>query len=95
MVYPKISIITVVYNAKSALQKTLDSIKQVRYPNKEVIIIDGGSTDGTKSVIEKNYLDISMWISEKDNGIYDAMNKAINMATGEFIWFMKIGRAHV
>ena len=91
MVYPKVSIITVVYNAKSALQKTLDSIKQVRYPNKEVIIIDGGSTDGTKSVIEKNYLDISMWISEKDNGIYDAMNKAINIATGEFIWFMNAG----
>ena len=91
MVYPKISIITVVYNAKSALQKTLDSVKRIQYPDKEIIIVDGGSTDGTKSVIEANYLDITMWVSEKDRGIYDAMNKALSMATGEFVWFLNAG----
>lgn len=91
MNFPKVSIITVVYNAKNALQVTIESVKQVQYPNKEVIIIDGGSTDGTKDVIEKNYLDITMWVSEKDNGIYDAMNKALRMSTGDYVWFVNAG----
>ena len=88
---PKISIITVVYNAKELLSKTLDNIIAIDYPNKEIIVIDGGSTDGTKDVIISKSLDIQLWISEKDNGIYDAMNKGLRMATGDYIWYINAG----
>lgn len=91
MNFPKVSIITVVYNSKKSLATTLESIKKIQYPNKEIIIVDGNSSDGTKEIIEKNYLDISKWISEPDSGIYDAMNKGIGLSTGEFIWFINAG----
>lgn len=88
---PKVSIITVVYNSKLPLEKTLENIFAIDYPNKEIIVIDGGSTDGTKQVIEQNSLHIDQWISENDNGIYDAMNKALRIATGEYVWFINAG----
>ncbi len=84
----KISIITAVYNNKSHLQDAIDSVYNQTYNNIEYIIIDGNSTDGTLDLIKKNAHKISKWISEKDNGIYDALNKGIELASGEIIGFL-------
>jgi len=91
IILPKVSIITVVYNNKINLSKTIDAIRQLSFRNIEYIIIDGGSTDGTKDVIEANRDFITTAVSEKDNGIYDAMNKGLNLATGEYVWFVNAG----
>ena len=88
---PLISIVTVVYNGKVFLEETILSIINQTYKNIEYIIIDGGSTDGTVDIIKKYENKISYWISEKDNGIYDAMNKGIKKSTGEWINFMNAG----
>lgn len=88
---PTVSIITVVYNNKENFIKTLVSVKTQDYSNIEYIVIDGGSTDGTLDVIKQNENVINKWISEPDKGIYDAMNKGINLATGDFIWFLNGG----
>lgn len=87
----KISIITVVYNNKNNFIRTLDNIRNQTYRNIEYVVIDGGSTDGTVKIIEDNNDFIDKWISEKDEGIYDAMNKGIDIATGEYICFMNAG----
>ncbi len=91
MLKPKVSIITVVYNAKKALEKTINNIKQLRYENIDYIIVDGGSTDGTVSVIKENEQYVSQWISEPDKGLYDAMNKGLNMVTEGYVWFINAG----
>jgi len=88
---PLITIITVTYNVEKSLQKTIDSIRSQTYKNIEYIIIDGQSSDQTINIIKKNKHYISKWISKKDNGIYDAMNKGINFANGEWINFMNSG----
>lgn len=88
---PKISIVTVTYNAESILEKTILSVINQDYDNIEYIVIDGGSTDGTIEVIKKHQDKISFWLSEPDKGIYDAMNKGINRATGDWINFMNAG----
>ena len=80
-----VSIITVVYNGEQYLQQTINSVLNQTYKNIEYIIIDGGSTDGTIDIINSNELKISKWISEPDKGLYDAMNKGIQMAKGELI----------
>jgi len=82
---PLISIITVVYNGEKYLEQTILSVISQNYDNIEYIIIDGGSTDGTLDIIKKYDEQIDYWISETDNGIYDAMNKGIKLAQGEFI----------
>ena len=88
---PKVSVITVVYNAVELLERTIRNIRSQTYPNIEFIIIDGGSTDGTLDIIN-NYADlISYWISEPDKGLYDAMNKGLKAATGDFVWFINAG----
>ena len=84
----KISIIIVTYNAAKTLQKCLDSIYNQRYPNLEIIIIDGASTDGTVNILEENSSKIYFWLSEKDAGIYDAMNKALDYFTGSWVYFL-------
>lgn len=89
--FPLISIITVVYNASSDLESTILSVINQTYPNIEYIIIDGGSTDGTIDIIRKYNDHITYCISEPDNGIYDAMNKGIDRATGVWLNFMNAG----
>jgi len=88
---PLISIITVVYNGSAFIEKTIKSILDQTYPNIEYIIIDGASTDGTIDIIKKYELKIGRWISEPDTGLYHAMNKGINLATGEYLWFINAG----
>lgn len=82
---PTVSIITVCFNSEKTIEDTLKSVTQQNYPNIEYIVIDGGSTDNTLAIINKFRSKISVLISEKDNGIYDAINKGIALATGEII----------
>ena len=91
MNYPLVSIITVSYNAVSTIEETINSIINQTYINIEYIIIDGGSNDGTIEIIKRYANKISYWISEPDKGIYDAMNKGIKLAKGEWINFMNCG----
>jgi len=88
---PKVSIITVTYNAENFLEKTIQSVLTQTYENIEYIIIDGGSKDGTLDLIKKYEGSIDFWKSEKDEGLYDAMNKGIKYSTGEYLWFMNAG----
>jgi glycosyltransferase involved in cell wall biosynthesis len=85
---PLISIITVVLNNEKYIQKTLDSIFKQTYKNYELIVIDGGSEDNTLNIIKKNRKKINFWISEKDKGIYDAFNKGLKYASGDYIGFV-------
>lgn len=88
---PLISVITVSYNAGETIKETILSVINQESNNYEYIIVDGGSTDGTLDVI-KTYEDkVELWISESDNGIYDAMNKGIKLAKGEYICFINSG----
>lgn len=87
----KISIVTISYNCVSEIEKTITSVLSLDYSNVEYIVIDGGSNDGTKEVIERYVDGIDYWVSEPDGGIYNAMNKGIDVATGEWIIFMNSG----
>lgn len=88
---PIISIITVTYNAARVLEPTIQSIIRQTFSQYEYIIIDGGSTDGTLDIIRKYAPHIHYRISEPDKGLYDAMNKGLQAARGEYIWFMNAG----
>jgi glycosyltransferase involved in cell wall biosynthesis len=88
---PLITIITVVYNGIETIEQTILSVVNQTYSNIEYIIIDGYSNDGTINIIKKHESKIAYWISESDKGIYDAMNKGIEKATGEWINFMNSG----
>lgn len=87
----KLSIITVNYNDKAGLEKTIESVVCQTYADYEYIIIDGGSADGSYDVIKQYEDQISYWVSERDKGIYNAMNKAIDVAQGEYCIFMNAG----
>ena len=88
---PLITVITVVLNAGKQLEKTIESVLYQKYPNIEYIIIDGGSKDETLDIIKKYEDYIDYWVSEKDNGIYDAMNKGIKVAMGQGLLFLNSG----
>jgi glycosyltransferase involved in cell wall biosynthesis len=88
---PFISIITVVFNAAALLEKTIQGISAQTNKNFEYLVIDGGSKDGTIDIIRKYPNVITKWTSEPDNGLYDAMNKGLKMASGEFVWFINAG----
>lgn len=88
---PVISIITVTFRAESLLEGTIQSVLAQDYPAIEFIIVDGGSTDGTLEIARKYQSKIAKLISEPDKGIYDAMNKGIQLATGEYVVFMNAG----
>ncbi|NVC63394.1 glycosyltransferase [Vibrio sp. 05-20-BW147] len=81
----KVSIITVCYNSAKTLEDTIVSVASQDYENIEYIIIDGGSTDRTNEIIEKYSDNIDVYLSEKDEGLYDAMNKGIKLAQGDVI----------
>ena len=85
---PIITIIMAVYNGASTLQRCLDSVRSQTYPHKELIIIDGGSTDGSVDILQMNSSWIDYWVSEPDRGIYHAWNKGLDKATGDWINFL-------
>jgi glycosyltransferase involved in cell wall biosynthesis len=87
----KISIITINYNNKIGLQKTIESVVNQTYNNLEYIVIDGGSKDGSVVIIEQYSEKINHWISEKDTGVYNAMNKGIKISSGEYLLFLNSG----
>lgn len=88
---PLVSIITVVLNNAEGLSNTIQSVRKQTYENIELIIIDGGSVDNTLDVIKKNEESIAYWISEKDSGIFDAMNKGQHRASGDYVLFLNSG----
>lgn len=88
---PLISIITVVFNSEKYIEKTINSVLEQTYDNYEYIIIDGGSTDKTVEIIKKYEDKIFYWVSEPDDGIYDAMNKGIKLANGTIIGLLNSG----
>jgi glycosyltransferase involved in cell wall biosynthesis len=87
----KISIITINYNNKDGLKKTIESVIHQSYDDIEYIIIDGGSTDGSTAYIREKQKHFSYWVSEPDSGVYNAMNKGIDRANGEYLLFLNSG----
>ena len=87
----KLSIITINYNNRDGLQRTIDSVICQTWRDFEWIVIDGGSNDGSKELIEKYKDHFAYWCSEPDKGVYNAMNKGIDMARGEYLIFMNSG----
>ena len=88
---PKLTVITIVYNNVRDIERTINSVLNQTYTQIEYIIIDGKSTDGTLAIIEKYKSNISKIVSEPDKGIYDAMNKGLALATGDYVLFMNSG----
>lgn len=88
---PVFSIITVTYNASRWLERTLLSVLSQSYASIEYLVIDGGSTDGTVDLIKQYASGIAYWVSEPDQGLYDAMNKGLRRATGDYVWFINAG----
>jgi glycosyltransferase involved in cell wall biosynthesis len=88
MSQPVISVITVVYNGVATLEKTLQSVFRQTWPHIDYVLVDGGSTDGTLQVIDRYRLRLGAFVSEPDKGIYDAMNKGIRLAKGDYVFFL-------
>lgn len=86
--HPLISVVIAVYNGADTLQQCLDSVVQQTYPNVELIVIDGGSRDGTVELLESYQTKIRYWVSEPDRGIYSAWNKALLQVKGEWVCFL-------
>ncbi|MCC5945706.1 MAG: glycosyltransferase [Bernardetiaceae bacterium] len=86
-----VSIITVVRNARADLERTMESVAHQTYPDIEYVVVDGASTDGTLELIKQSVHSINLWISEPDKSLYDAMNKGLHLATGDFVWFLNAG----
>ena len=88
---PKISVITVTYNCAALVERTMQNVLRQTYPNLEYIVIDGGSTDGTAGIIARYADRLAYTVSEPDRGIYHAMNKGVQAATGEWVLFRNAG----
>lgn len=88
---PTLSVVTVVFNGRGEISNTIDSVIAQDYPKIEYVVIDGGSTDGTSDIIRQYEDKLDIFVCEPDEGVYDAMNKAIGRASGEFILFMNCG----
>lgn len=88
---PKLSIITVVYNAAGLIERTVKSVLEQNYSNIEFVVVDGASSDGTLEILEKYSSRIAVLESGKDKGIYDAMNKGLKLATGDYVLFLNAG----
>jgi glycosyltransferase involved in cell wall biosynthesis len=88
---PLISVITIVYNGAALIEGTIQSVLKQNLNHVEYIIIDGASKDHTVEIIKKYESQIDYWVSEPDKGIYDAMNKGLQAATGDYVWFMNAG----
>lgn len=88
---PKLSVITIVYNNAKDIERTMLSVLNQTYDKIEYIVIDGASTDGTVDIIQKYQDRLTQFVSEKDNGIYHAMNKGLALATGNYVLFMNSG----
>lgn len=86
-----VTVVTVAYNCVDSIEATLLSVINQSSRDIEYIVVDGGSTDGTAQIIQKYEQDIDYWISERDGGIYNAMNKGIDLSTGRWISFMNAG----
>jgi glycosyltransferase involved in cell wall biosynthesis len=91
MFQPKLTVVTIVYNNVRDIERTVLSVLNQTYPNIEYLIIDGSSTDGTLELLKKYEGRLAKLISEKDEGIYDAMNKGLALASGDYILFMNSG----
>ncbi|MGM0377122.1 MAG: glycosyltransferase family 2 protein [Bacteroidota bacterium] len=89
--HPKVSIITVVFNEAASIGQTIKCVGNLTWPEVEYIVVDGGSTDGTVDVIKSYENLISKWESGPDAGLYDAMNKGMEMASGDYFWFINAG----
>lgn len=88
---PIVTVISVVYNGVDYVEETIKAVLSQSYPNIEYVIVDGGSTDGTLEVIKKYDDAVDYWISEADGGIYDAMNKGVELSTGKWLNFLNVG----
>ncbi|KXX72566.1 glycosyltransferase family 2 protein [Flammeovirga sp. SJP92] len=87
----KISVVTISFNCENEIEDTLKSVIHQDYPNIEYVVVDGGSDDKTPAIIEKYKKDIDVYVSEKDKGIYDAMNKGVKLSSGDWVIFMNAG----
>ncbi|WP_207426448.1 glycosyltransferase family 2 protein [Pedobacter sp. SYSU D00535] len=88
---PRLSVITIVYNNVRDIERTVLSVLNQTYENIEYVVVDGGSTDGTLEILRKYSSRITRLVSEPDRGIYDAMNKGLSLATGDYVLFMNSG----
>lgn len=88
---PLVSVVTVAYDALEPLRRTLDSVRAQRWDGIEQIVMDGGSADGTVELLLTRDREIALWRSERDRGIYDAMNKGLAQAIGEYVLFLNSG----
>lgn len=91
VIQPVFTIVTVCYNAENTIERTIKSVLSQSYPHIEYIIIDGASKDNTMTIVGKYKERISKVVSEPDKGLYDAMNKAVGLATGDYISFLNAG----
>jgi glycosyltransferase involved in cell wall biosynthesis len=85
---PLFSVVIATYNAASTLQRAIDSVMGQTFPGRELIVIDGGSTDGTADIIRRNASSLTAWVSEPDKGNYEAFNKGVRLASGEWIYIL-------
>lgn len=90
---PHVSIITVNFNMAEGLARTITSVAMQDFPSREYVIVDGGSSDASQSVLRDHVANITRWVSESDRGIYDAMNKGVAMAHGHWVLFLNSGDA--